>query len=318
VEYRTIGRSGLRASLLGLGCNNFGPRLDVEATKRVVYRALDVGVTFFDTADAYGLGSSETQLGEVLGDRRKDVILASKFGMAMDKEGKLSGASRRYIMTAVEASLKRLRTDWIDFYQLHQPDTSTPIEETLRALDDLISQGKVRYVGCSNLPAWQVVEAYGKADSRGYAQFLACQEEYSLLVRDIERELLPAMQKFGLSLLPYRPIAGGFLTGKYKRNAPPPEGARLGTSAMKRFADKFLTEANWDRLEKLEAFGKQRNRTLLDIAFGWLASKSFIPSVIAGASTPEQVDLNLKAITCNLSSDELSLIDTLFAAKPPK
>jgi aryl-alcohol dehydrogenase-like predicted oxidoreductase len=318
VEYRTIGRSGLRASLLGLGCNNFGPRLDVEATKRVVYRALDVGVTFFDTADAYGLGSSETQLGEVFGDRRKDVVLASKFGMAMDKEGKLSGASRRYIMTAVEASLKRLRTDWIDFYQLHQPDTSTPIEETLRALDDLISQGKVRYIGCSNLPAWQVVEAYGKADSRGYAQFLACQEEYSLLVRDIERELLPAMRKFGLSLLPYRPIAGGFLTGKYKRNAPPPEGARLATSAMKRFADKFMTEANWDRLEKLEAFGKQHDRTLLDIAFGWLASKSFIPSVIAGASTPEQVDLNLRAITCNLSSDELSFIETLFAAKPQK
>jgi aryl-alcohol dehydrogenase-like predicted oxidoreductase len=314
MEQRTIGRSGLRASLLGLGCNNFGTRLDVEATKRVVFRSLDIGVTFFDTADSYGLGSSESQLGQMLGDRRKDVVLASKFGMAMDKEGKLSGASRRYIMSAVEASLTRLRTDWIDFYQLHQPDTSTPIDETLRALDDLITQGKVRYIGCSNLPAWQVGEANCVSSARGFAMFLACQEEYSLLVRGIERDLLPVMTKYGMSLLPYRPIAGGFLTGKYKRNEPLPEGARLSTSAQKRFADRFLTGENWDRLERLEGFGKERGRTLLDIAFGWLASKSFIPSVIAGASTPEQIDLNCKAVSCNLSPDELAFIETLFAA----
>ena len=318
MEQRNIGRSGLRASLLGIGCNNFGPRLDVAATKRVVYRALDVGVTFFDTADAYGLGSSESQLGEVLGDRRKDVILASKFGMAMDKEGKLAGGSRRYIMTAIEASLKRLRTDWIDFYQLHQPDPATPIEETMRALDDLITQGKVRYIGCSNLPAWQVVEANCTAAARGTAPFLACQEEYSLLVRDIDRELLPAIKKHGLSLLPYRPIAGGFLTGKYKRNAPAPEGARLATSAMKRFADKFLTNENYDRLDRLEAIGKEGGRSLLDIAFGWLASKPFIPSVIAGASTPEQVDLNCKAVTCNLSAEELSRIEAVFTPAPSR
>lgn len=318
MEQRNIGRSGLRASLLGIGCNNFGPRLDVEATKRVVYRALDVGVTFFDTADTYGLGSSESQLGEVLGDRRKDVILASKFGMAMDKEGKLAGASRRYIMTAVEASLKRLRTDWIDFYQLHVPDPATPIEETMRALDELITQGKVRYIGCSNLPAWQVVEANCTAAARGYAPFLACQEEYSLLVRDIDRELLPAMKKHGLSLLPYRPIAGGFLTGKYKRNAPAPEGARLTTGAMKRFADKFLTDQNYDRLERLDVIARESGRSLLDIAFGWLASKPFIPSVIAGASTPEQVDLNCKAVTCNLSAEELSLIESVFTSAPSR
>jgi aryl-alcohol dehydrogenase-like predicted oxidoreductase len=315
VEQRNIGRSGLRASLLGIGCNNFGPRLDVEATKRVVFRALDVGVTFFDTADAYGFGSSESQLGEVLGVRRKDVIIASKFGMAMDKEGRLSGASRRYIMSAVEASLKRLRTEWIDFYQLHQPDAATPIDETLRALDDLITQGKVRYIGCSNLPAWQVVEANCTAATRGFSPFLACQEEYSLLVRDIERDLLPAMKKHGLSLLPYRPIAGGFLTGKYKRNAPMPKGARLSSSSMKRFADRFLTNENWEKLERLEAFAKERSRSLLDIAFGWLASKPFIPSIIAGASTPEQVDLNWKAVTCNLSPEELSHVESLFPAK---
>jgi aryl-alcohol dehydrogenase-like predicted oxidoreductase len=312
VELRNIGRSGLRASLLGIGCNNFGVRLDLDATKKVVFRALDVGVTFFDTADTYGLGSCESQLGEILGDRRKDVVLASKFGMAMDKDKKLSGASRRYIVSAVDASLKRLRTDWIDLYQLHQPDALTPIDETMRALDDLIAQGKVRYIGCSNLPAWQVVEANCTASARGWTTFLACQEEYSLLVRDIERELLPAMKKLGLSLLPYRPIAGGFLTGKYRRNAPMPEGARLASASQKRFADRFLTNQNWDRLERLEAFGKERGRSLLDIAFGWLASKSFIPSVIAGASTPEHVDLNWKAVTCNLSQEELLQIDAVF------
>lgn len=313
MEQRNIGNSGLRASLLGIGCNNFGPRLDVEATKKVVYRAIDIGVTFFDTADVYGFGQSESQLGEVLGDRRKDVVVASKCGMAMDKDGKLSGASRRYIMNAVEDSLKRLRTDYIDFYQLHVPDPKTPIEETMRAFDDLVTQGKVRYIGCSNLPAWQVVEANMTAAARGQATFLACQEEYSLLVRDIERDLLPAMKKQGMSLLPYRPIASGFLTGKYKRNAPMPEGSRLAAGNQKRFADRYLTDKNFDRLEKLEAFGKESGRTMLDIAFGWVASKPFIPSVMAGASTPEQVDMNAKAVTCNLSADEVARIEAIFS-----
>ncbi len=313
MEQRNIGNSGLRASLLGIGCNNFGPRLDVEATKKVVYRAIDIGVTFFDTADVYGFGQSESQLGEVLGDRRKDVVVASKCGMAMDKDGKLSGASRRYIMNAVEDSLKRLRTDYIDFYQLHVPDPKTPIEETMRAFDDLITQGKVRYIGCSNLPAWQVVEANMTAAARGQATFLACQEEYSLLVRDIERDLLPAMKKQGMSLLPYRPIASGFLTGKYKRNAPMPEGSRLAAGNQKRFADRYLTDKNFDRLEKLEAFGKESGRSMLDIAFGWVASKPFIPSVMAGASTPEQVDMNAKAVNCNLNADEVARIEAIFS-----
>ena len=189
----------------------------------------------------------------------------------------------------------------------------TRIEETLRALEDLVSQGKVRYIGCSNLPAWQVVEANLIAANSGFHQFLCCQEEYSLLVRDIERDLLPAMKKHHLSLLPYRPIAGGFLTGKYKRNEPLPAGARLASGSQKRFADRFLTPRNWDRLEKLEAYAKERGRSLLDIAFGWLASKPFIPSVIAGASTPEQVDLNCKAVTCGLTTDEVDYVEALFA-----
>lgn len=313
MEQRTVGRSGLRASLLGLGCNNFGVRLELEATRRVVYRAMDLGVTFFDTADVYGAGASEQQLGEVLGERRKDVIIASKFGMPMSKDGKLAGASRHYIVRAVEASLKRLGTDWIDLYYLHQPDPLTPIEETLWALDDLITQGKVRYIGCSNLPAWQVVEANMTATARGFRKFLCCQEEYSLLVRDIDRDLVPAMKRHGLSLLPYRPIASGFLTGKYRRGAALPQGTRLANSAMKRFADRFLTAQNFDKLERFEAFAKQRNRSLLDIAFGWLASKPFIPSVIAGASTPEQVEMNFKGVSCALGADEIAEVEAIFS-----
>lgn len=312
MEQRNIGNSGLRASLLGIGCNNFGPRLDLEATKKVVFRAMDLGVTFFDTADVYGMGQSESLLGQIFGDKRKDVIIASKCGMAMDKDGKLSGASRRYIMNAVDDSLKRLRTDYIDFFQLHVPDPKTPIEETMRAFDDLIAQGKIRYIGCSNLPAWQVVEANMTASARGQATFLACQEEYSLLVRDIEKDLLPAMKKQGMSLLPYRPIASGFLTGKYKRGAPLPEGSRLAIGNQKRFADRYLTDKNFDRLEKLEAFGNKNGRSMLDIAFGWVASKPFVPSVMAGASTPEQVEANAKAVTCNLTAEEVMQIEAIF------
>jgi aryl-alcohol dehydrogenase-like predicted oxidoreductase len=313
VEQRTVGPSGLRVSLLGLGCNNFGTRIELEASKRVIHRALDVGVTLFDTADNYGLGASEQHLGEVLCERRKDVIIASKFGMAMSKDGRLSGASRGYIVRAVEASLQRLRTDWIDLYQLHVPDPLTPIEETMRALDDLITQGKVRYLGCSNLPASQVVEANLTAVAHGLHQFICCQNEYSLFARDIECDLVPAIRKFGLGLLPYRPLASGYLTGKYPRGTPPPAGTRLANSAMKRFADRFLTAQNWDKLDRLEVLARDRNRSLLDIAFGWLASKPFIPSMIAGASTPEQVDANCKAVTCALSADEVGEIEVIFA-----
>ena len=315
VEQRTIGRSGLQVSLLGLGCNNFGPRQDLDATKKIVHRSLDLGVTLFDTADVYGNGKSEEFLGQALVERRKDVIIASKFGMSMDKEGRLSGASRRYIIRAVEDSLKRLRTDWIDLYQLHQTDPRTPIEETMCALNDLVTQGKVRYIACSNLPAWQVIEANLTAAAHGWQQFQSCQEEYSLLVRDIERELLPAMKKHQLSLLPYRPIAGGYLTGKYKRNAPMPEGARLTSGPLAKFAEKFMTPQNWEKVESLENYAKERGRSLLDFAFGWLASRSFIPSVIAGASTPEQVDLNFKAVSCGLTAEEVAKVDSLFSAR---
>ncbi|MFO0996692.1 MAG: aldo/keto reductase [Alphaproteobacteria bacterium] len=310
MQVRNLGTSGLRVSLAGLGCNNFGGRIDLEASRKVVHRALDLGITLFDTADMYGnRGGSEDCLGAILGHRRKDIVLATKFGWEMDDAGVLKGASRRYIMSAVEASLKRLRTDWIDLYQLHKPDPLTPIEETLDALDDLVRQGKVRYIGCSNLPAWQVTDAHWTARSRGTAAFVSCQDEYSLLVRGIERELIPAMGAHGLGLLPYFPLACGLLSGKYKRNAPMPEGARLTNTP--RFAETYMTEANWQKVEALTSLAAKRGCTLLEIAMAWLATQPRTASVIAGATKPEQVEQNVRAVEFALTADDRAEIDRL-------
>ncbi len=314
MQFRNLGPSGLRVSVVGLGCNNFGGRIDDAAAKAVIHKAFDVGITLFDTADIYGTaGGSETAMGGILGDRRKDIVLASKFCMPMDKAGKLQGASRRYIMTAVEASLKRLKTDYLDLYQLHRPDPLTPIEETLRALDDLVRAGKVRYIGCSNLPGWQVVDADWTARANGLSRFVSCQDEYSMLVRRHERELFPAMQSKGMSLLPYFPLANGLLTGKYKRNAAMPAGARMTREATR--AGEVLTEQNWSIAEKLEDFAKGRGHSLLELAFSWLASKPFIASVIAGATKPEQVEANAKAAYWIMTPDDVAEADTITAAK---
>jgi aryl-alcohol dehydrogenase-like predicted oxidoreductase len=308
MEQRYLGRSGLKVSEVGLGCNNFGV-LDIEASRKVVHRALDLGVTLFDTADVYGnRGGSETQLGEILGARRKDIVLATKFGMPMDDAGS-TGASRRYIVSAVEASLKRLKTDWIDLYQVHRPDPETPIEETLSALDDLVRQGKVRYVGCSNFAAWQVVDAQWTASDRRLGHFVSAQDEFSLLVRDIERELVPALAAKGLGLLPYFPLASGFLTGKYARGAEMPAGTRM--ALMKRLSDRFMTDKNWQTVEKLEAFCTHRGHTMLELAFNWLLAKPVVASVIAGATKPEQIEANVKAVGWKLTPEELAEIDGL-------
>jgi aryl-alcohol dehydrogenase-like predicted oxidoreductase len=310
MKQRTLGRSGLQVSLVGLGCNNFGGRIDLEASRKVVHRALDLGITLFDTADIYGeKGGSEAILGQVLGDRRKDIVLATKFGMPMDDAERLKGASRRYILSALEDSLRRLKTEWIDLYQLHTPDPVTPIEETLRTLEDLIRQGKVRYIGCSNLPAWQVVESLWTARQLGLNAFVTCQDEYSLVVRDPERELLPAMEAHGLSLLPYFPLASGLLSGKYKRNAAMPEGARL--TKTQRLADRYLTDANWQIVERLEGFCATRKRSLLELAFSWLVARPAVCSVIAGATRPEQVEQNVKAVEWALTPEELAEVDRL-------
>ena len=310
MKQRIIGNTGLKVTAVGLGCNNFGLRIDTDASRAVIHKALDLGITFFDTADVYGhRGGSETCLGQFLGDRRKDIVLASKFGNAMDEAGTLKGASRRYILSAVEASLRRLKTDWIDIYQLHRYDPSTPLEETMHALDDLIKQGKIRYAGVSAIPAWRLVDMQWTARHHGYTALTTCEVEYSLLARDPERELIPAMTAHNMGLLPYYPLASGFLTGKYQRNAPKPEGARL--TQGKRYEAMFMTDANWTLVENLEAFCKQRGRTLLELAFSWLAAQPVVACVIAGATKPEQLEANVKAAAWELTPDELMEIDQI-------
>jgi aryl-alcohol dehydrogenase-like predicted oxidoreductase len=312
MEYRGIGKSGLRVSAVGLGCNNFGMRLDLEGTRAVIDAAIEAGITLFDTADIYGgAGASETMMGQVLGARRKDIVLATKFGMQMDKEGKKKGASRRYIMNAVEDSLRRLQTDWIDLYQLHAPDPETPMDETLRALDDLVTQGKVRYVGCSNVPAWGVADAAWIAKTRDFNGFVSCQDEYSVLVRKLEAELKPMAEHFGLGILPYFPLASGMLTGKFKKGQPLTEGTRLAAAQGSGYFDHFLTEEKFEIVEKLGNFAQSRGHTLLELAFSWLLAQPVVPSVIAGATKPEQVAANVNAAGWKMTAEELAEIDKI-------
>ncbi|WP_371421160.1 aldo/keto reductase [Tardiphaga sp.] len=308
MEIRNLGRSGLRVSAVGLGCNNFGQRTDLETSRKVIHKAIDLGITLFDTADIYaGMGGSETVLGEVLGDRRKDIVLATKYGKPMSNDGSKQGASRRYIMSAVEASLKRLKTDYIDLYQQHDYDPLTPIEETLRTLDDLVRQGKVRYIGNSNFPAWRIAEAEMAARQMGVAAFVSCQDEYSLVVRDIEKDLLPAAQHFNLGLLPFFPLANGLLTGKYKPGAEPPADSRFAKAPALR--DRSATPRNQAIVEKLDAFVKARGHTLLELAFSWLAARPQVSSVIAGATRVEQIEQNVKAAEWKLTAEEMAEID---------
>ena len=308
MQIRNLGGSGLRVSAVGLGCNNFGQRTDLETSRKVIHRAIDLGVTLFDTADIYaGMGGSETVLGQVLGDRRKDIVVATKYSKPMSNDGTKQGASRRYIMSAVEASLTRLKTDYIDLYQQHDFDSLTPIEETLRALDDLIRQGKVRYIGNSNFPAWRIAEAELTARQMNVNPFVSCQDEYSLVVRDIEKDLLPAAQEYKLGLLPFFPLASGLLTGKYKRGAAAPEDTRFGKVPMLR--DRYVTPRNEDIVEKLQAFAQARGHTMLELAFSWLASRPQVSSVIAGATRVDQVEQNVKAVDWALSAEDIAEID---------
>jgi aryl-alcohol dehydrogenase-like predicted oxidoreductase len=276
-----------------------------------VHRALDLGVTLFDTADVYGnKGKSEEFLGEILQNRRKDVVIATKFGMPMSDNARPRDASRAYVMRAVEASLNRLRTDWIDLYQVHRPDPKTPVEETMRALDDLVQQGKVRAIGCSNFSAAELDNAQDAAQREKVASFVTVQDEYSLLARDIEHGLIPAMTKRHLSLLPYFPLASGLLTGKYRRDADAPKGARLSYSAH--HAD-VMNEKNWTRLDQLNAVAKRSGHSLLELAFGWLLAKPIIGSVIAGATRPEQIEQNVAASAKRPSPPVIAEIDAITA-----
>jgi aryl-alcohol dehydrogenase-like predicted oxidoreductase len=309
VNTRKLGSSELEVSEIGLGCNNFGyvKALDVNETRRIVHRAFDCGINFLDTSDSYG--HSEEFLGQTLGSHRSRIVLATKFGSQLDTEGKKKGASQRYIFSAVEASLSRLKTHWIDLYQLHRPDPETPIEETLRALNALVQQGKVRYIGCSNLSVEQLFEAHESAERLGLKQFVTSQDEYSLLVRDIETDRLPAIEKFKMSELPYFPLASGMLTGKYQRQQEHPPGTRLADKPA--LADRYATPKNWDKVEKLSAFATSHGHSLLELAFSWLLSHKAVGSVIAGATKPEQVESNSQAGSWKLSPDELAEVDRI-------
>lgn len=292
MTHRNLGSSGLRVSTVGLGCNNFGMRIDEVASRRVIDAAIDHGITLFDTSDSYG--DSEVIIGNALGARRDDVVLATKF--CSDLRG-ANGAdwgargSRRYIRRAVERSLSRLQTDHIDLYQMHMPDPLTPIEETLSALSDLVHEGLVRYIGCSNFAGWQIADADWTARVHGLERFVSAQNHYNLIERDTEREIIPACDRFGLGMLPYFPLASGLLTGKYRRGEDAPADGRIaawGMSAM-------LSDANFDKVDALTAYASERGLTLLDVAMGGLASRPTVASVIAGATSPEQIAANVAA-----------------------
>jgi aryl-alcohol dehydrogenase-like predicted oxidoreductase len=313
MTHRQLGRSGLAVSAVGLGCNNFGGRIDEARTREVVDAAVDAGVTLFDTADVYGgePGLSETLLGRALGPRRADVVVATKFGMDMrGANGPDWGVrgSRRYIRLAVEASLRRLGTDWIDLYQMHAPDPATPIDETLGALDELVVEGKVRYVGSSNFAGWQVVDADWTARSGGLTPFISAQNEYSLLDRGVEAEVVPACERVGVGILPYFPLASGLLSGKYTRGADAPAGTRLAGRPER------LAAADFDRIEAIGAYAEERGVGILDVAIGGLAAQPAVASVIAGATSAEQVRANVAAGRWRPTAEDLAALDEVAPA----
>jgi aryl-alcohol dehydrogenase-like predicted oxidoreductase len=310
MDFRRLGDSGLKVSEIGLGCNNFGMRIDQEATTAVVNAAIENGVIFFDTADVYGgQGKSEEMLGVALKGQRDKVVLATKFAMQMGP-GK-GGGSRRYIMEAVEASLRRLQTDHIDLYQMHRFDPETPLDETLAALDDLVTQGKVRYIGNSNYTGWQIADADYIARNAHQTRFVSAQNNYSLLERNVEHEVTPACGRFGLGVLPFFPLASGLLTGKYKRGEAPAEGTRMAAWGAR--AQAALSDRNFDKVEALEGWAQERGHTLLELAFAWLLGHPVVSSVIAGATKPEQVASNAATASWKLTPDEVAEVTKLAA-----
>jgi aryl-alcohol dehydrogenase-like predicted oxidoreductase len=306
---RRLGGSDLQVSEVGLGCNNFGGRIDQAGTQAVVDAALDAGINFFDTADVYGGALSEDYLGKALGRRRSEVVLATKFGLQVGADAQHKGGSRRWVVQAVEDSLRRLGTDYIDLYQFHSPDPATPVEETLRALDDLVQAGKVRYLGNSNFDAGQIAEADETARGAGLARFVSAQNELSLLSRAAETTVLPACERLELGFLPYFPLAAGMLSGKYHRGEAPGEGTRLAGWGSR--ADRILNEANFAKVEALDAWARARGHTLLELAFAWLLGHPAIPSVIAGATSPGQAQGNAAAAGWRLTAEEVAEVSLI-------
>ncbi len=313
MTYRPLGNSGLMVSAVGVGCNAFSRRVDQTAVASILDAATDVGVTLLDTSDTYGIepGASETMIGVALQGRRDDFVLATKFGMDMrGANGADHGVrgSRRYVRRAVEASLRRLQTDHIDLYQLHEPDPVTPIEETLEALHDLVREGKVRYVGCSNFDGWMIADAAWTASTSGLTPFVSVQNRYSLLDRTVEAEVTPAAEKFGLGILPFFPLEYGLLTGKYTRGAAAPTGSRADLDPTR---SDWLGTADWDRIEALTAYAAERGLSILDVAIAGLAAQPAVGSVISGATSAEQVRVNARALRWSPTADDLAGLDEL-------
>lgn len=311
MDLRNLGRSGLKVSAIGLGCNNFGMRIDQAQTQAVVDAALEAGINFFDTADIYGGAQSEVFLGQALAGKRDRAIVATKFANPMGEGAYRRGGSRRYIVSAVEASLKRLNTDRIDLYQMHIPDADTPVEETLRALDDLVRDGKVLYLGNSNFSGWQIADADWISKTQGLERFVSAQNNYSLLERNVEREVLPACERFGLGFLPFFPLASGLLTGKYERGAAPPEGTRLAAWGARGQA--ALSERNFDKVEKLQAWALDHGHSLLELAFAWILGHQVVSSVIAGATSPAQIAANARGADWKLTPDQVEEVAKLIS-----
>jgi aryl-alcohol dehydrogenase-like predicted oxidoreductase len=318
VQYRNLGRSGLKVSAIGMGSHYFGWLQDEATSVAIISRALDEGINFIDTADVYDMGRSEEFVGKAIKGRRSEVVVATKFGWPMgggpsgtpvDVRPNARGGSRHYVMTAVEASLKRLNTDYIDLYQMHVPDPTTPVEETLRALDGLIQAGKVRYIGCSNFGAWQLSDALWTSRVNNLHSFVTVQPLYNLLHREIEKELVPCCKAHGIGVIPWGPLAGGFLTGKYRRDQPPPADTLLATRPMA--YNRIMTDTNWAKLAKFEDFAVKRGHTVGELAIAWLLAHPWLCTVIAGASTPDQLQEHVAAAAWQLNTEEMAELDKI-------
>ncbi len=312
MKYRRLGNSGLAVSVIGLGTNNFGQRSDYKQTEAVIRRAIDEGVNFIDTSNTYGGGLAEEFIGRALKGNRGKVLIASKVGNAVGEGPNQQGTSRKHILEQIEISLKRLQSDYLDLYQLHFYDPHTPLEEALRTLDDLVRQGKVRYIGCCNFAAWQVAQAMGTSKTCGLEPLVSVQNEYNMLKRSAEKELMPCARRYKLSMFPYYPLASGFLTGKYKRGEKAPADTRLGFIPQR--ADATLTDENFGVLERLEAFASQHGRSLTELAIAWLLAHEEVASVMAGVSKPEQVPANIKGIDWQLTPAEMGELDGVLQA----
>jgi len=308
VEYRHLGKSGLEVSAIGLGANPFGNEVDAATAASIVHRALDLGVTYIDTADIYNSGVSEEHLGLALKGRRHEVVLGTKAAGAMGPGPNQQGASRKHLKEAIEASLRRLGTDYVDLYWIHHPDRGTPMDETMRTLDDLVRSGKTRYIGCSNYWDWEVCESIWTARSQHLTPFICVQPMYNLLYREIEQTTVPMCQAYGLGIVPYFPLAGGFLTGTYRRGVPPPAGTR---GANRPTFARWTSERNWDVLEQLEQFTRARGRTVAELAIAWLLTRPCLSTIIAGADTVGHIEGNVKAAEWRLTEEELAEVDRI-------